>query len=156
MDHVGTTGSPTRPTAWLHVGAVSAPASAVNGQLRALFVVVWPAAFWIALAALAVGVLAAVARLFDLLPEPGADGLDGFETSVTPCTPVLDEDEQFVVDLLRANDGRVHQSVVVEASDWSKSKVSRLLSRMERDGHVRKISVGRENVVVLVGTERDA
>lgn len=61
----------------------------------------------------------------------------------------LSADEEFVVDLLRAHGGRVRQSTIVDASEWSKSKVSRLLSSMERKGYVEKETIGRENAIVL-------
>lgn len=79
--------------------------------------------------------------------EPAADGSRG-------PSPDLDDDEQFVVDLLREHDGQLPQSRIVDASDWSKSKVSRLLSRMEGEGYVEKIAVGRRNLVVLDVSER--
>lgn len=117
-----------------------------------------PVALWAALVAVAAVALAAVARYLSRSSGATTDAPDesGPEHSDPDAvTADLDEDEQFVVDLLVTNDGRVRQSTIVEASEWSKSKVSRLLSRMERDGHVEKVTVGRENVVVLVGTERD-
>lgn len=70
-----------------------------------------------------------------------------------PASSSLPEDQQFVVELLECNDGRVRQSTIVEASDWSKSKVSRLLSTMESEGYVQKIPVGRENVIALPGVD---
>ena len=45
---------------------------------------------------------------------------------------------------------------IVEETDWSKSKVSMLLSDMEDDGEVSKLRVGRENIVSLTGHEPDA
>lgn len=69
------------------------------------------------------------------------------DESATDLAP----DEQYVVRLLRERGGRMRQSTVVEHSGWSKAKVSRLLSEMEDDGIIRKITVGRENVVELQG-----
>ena len=66
----------------------------------------------------------------------------------------LSADETFVVELLSAHDGRLRQSDIVDRSEWSKSKVSRLLSAMERKGYVEKVTIGRENAIVLsMGTE---
>ncbi|WP_331235572.1 helix-turn-helix transcriptional regulator [Natronorarus salvus] len=58
-------------------------------------------------------------------------------------------DERRVVELLVTNDGRMKQSEIVRETEWSKAKVSRLLSTMEARGEVAKLSVGRENVVSL-------
>lgn len=112
-------------------------------------------------AALLAGVTLALAAIVRVLtrrsgeatPTPSAE-ID--PSSASSAFDALDSDEQFVVDFLRENDGRVHQSAIVEASNWSKSKVSRLLSRMAREGYVEKVSVGRENVVVLGGANDDA
>lgn len=61
----------------------------------------------------------------------------------------LTSDQQHVVRLLTAHGDRLRQSVIVEKSGWSKSKVSRLLSDLESTGVIEKVNVGRENVVVL-------
>jgi uncharacterized membrane protein len=96
-------------------------------------------------------------RLSDAVAATGvADRLsdDGpGSTAGIPSAARLSEEERFVVDLLRRNEGRVRQSNIVEASDWSKSKVSRLLSAMESDGYIEKVAVGRENIIVLSGEE---
>lgn len=68
-------------------------------------------------------------------------------------TPPVLTDEERVVDLLESNGGRIHQTRIVERTDWSKSKVSMLLSRMEDDGTIHKLRVGRENVISLPGSE---
>jgi uncharacterized membrane protein len=65
--------------------------------------------------------------------------------------PVI-SDEEVVVRLLRDNDGWLYQSEIVEARDWSKSKVSRLLSTMEESGRIQKITVGRQNVIAETGS----
>lgn len=107
-------------------------------------------------------VLALLAGIRRLVPDdslvtalPDALGGDAAAASGTDIPPDahLTEEERFVVDLLRRNDGRLRQSKVVEASDWSKSKVSRLLSAMEAEGYVEKVAVGRENIIALPGEE---
>lgn len=65
-------------------------------------------------------------------------------------------DSDVVVDLLEANDGRMRQAAIVEETEWSKSKVSMVLSEMEDDGAISKLRVGRENIVSLSGNEPDA
>ena len=65
--------------------------------------------------------------------------------------PELDEslltNEECIIHLLQRNDGRMKQSQIVNYTDWSKAKVSRVLSGLEEEGTIRKIQVGRENVV---------
>ena len=58
-------------------------------------------------------------------------------------------DEDRVINMLEANGGRLRQMTIVEETDWSKSKVSRLLSKMEEEGEIEKISMGRENLIAL-------
>ncbi|MFB6166408.1 MAG: helix-turn-helix transcriptional regulator [Haloarculaceae archaeon] len=74
--------------------------------------------------------------------------------------PVADEelltDEDRVISLLEDNGGRMKQATIVEETDWSKSKVSMLLSDMEEDEQISKLRVGRENIISLAGHEPDA
>jgi hypothetical protein len=58
-------------------------------------------------------------------------------------------DERLVKSMLQAESGRMHQTEIVEATDWSKAKVSRLLSKMVDDDDVVKIRLGRENLICL-------
>ncbi|WP_227738967.1 helix-turn-helix transcriptional regulator [Halorientalis pallida] len=53
--------------------------------------------------------------------------------------------------LLDEHGGRLPQSEIVERTGWSKSKVSRVLSAMAEDEQVRKIRIGRENLVTRPG-----
>jgi hypothetical protein len=55
--------------------------------------------------------------------------------------------EQHVMHLLETNGGRMKQSQFVEETGWSKAKVSRKLSRLEEDGEIKRVRIGRENVV---------
>ena len=54
-----------------------------------------------------------------------------------------------VLELLVENGGRMLQSDIVEATDWSKSKVSRVLSDMDEEGDIAKIDVGKGNLIAL-------
>ena len=69
-------------------------------------------------------------------------------------TPPVDVPTEFlsngerVLLLLEEHDGQVRQSTIVEETDWSKSKVSRVLSEMEADGEIAKVDVGRGNVIL--------
>ena len=65
-------------------------------------------------------------------------------------------DEERVVALLEERGGRMKQVEIVRNTDWSKSKVSMLLSEMESEGTISKLRVGRENIVSLAGHEPDA
>lgn len=64
--------------------------------------------------------------------------------------------EERIVQLLQSNEGRMRQTRIVEDTDWSKSKVSMLLSDMETDGTISKLRVGRENIISLPGAEPEA
>lgn len=65
-------------------------------------------------------------------------------------------DDDRVYNLLRENGGQMKQVNIVEETDWSKSKVSRVLSRMEEDGKINKLRMGRGNTIYLDGAEPDA
>jgi hypothetical protein len=62
-------------------------------------------------------------------------------------------DEDRVVALLEQNGGRMKQVNIVEETEWSKSKVSMLLSEMDEAGTISKLRVGRENIISLEGDE---
>ncbi|WP_418283959.1 DUF7345 domain-containing protein [Halorubrum sp. DTA46] len=64
--------------------------------------------------------------------------------------PALLTDEDRVTRVLSEENGRMKQSAVVDALGWSKSKTSRVLSRMADDGEIEKLRIGRENVIDLV------
>ena len=81
----------------------------------------------------------------DPLPLPeGRDGLQG-----TLEDPTLFSSEEYVLQLLQHNRGRLRQQEIIERTGWSPSKVSRVLSALEDDGRAEKIRAGRENVVLL-------
>lgn len=75
-------------------------------------------------------------------PSDDGDSVDYVET-----------DTERVLKLLNQHNGRIRQSQLVEANDWSASKVSRLLSEMEESGEVSRVTIGRENIVTLPGEE---
>jgi hypothetical protein len=58
-------------------------------------------------------------------------------------------DAERVEKILLSNDGQIKQSRIVEKTDWSKAKVSRLLSRMAENDRIRKDKNGRENTIIL-------
>ena len=90
--------------------------------------------------------------------DGGAAGAAGAEAepAVGVTEAELLSDEERVVNLLEDNGGRMKQVDIVDETDWSKSKVSMLLSDMENDEEISKLRVGRENIVSLTGHEPDA
>lgn len=59
------------------------------------------------------------------------------------------DERERVTGLLDDADGQLPQSEIVEGTHWSKAKVSRLLTKMDEDGDVVKIRLGRENLICL-------
>jgi uncharacterized membrane protein len=78
--------------------------------------------------------------------------------STTGSSQEADEpsDQQVILEMLEANDGRTKQARIVDATGWSKSKVSMLLSEMEDEGDITKLRVGRENIISVEGNEPEA
>jgi hypothetical protein len=72
-----------------------------------------------------------------------------------PVEEDLLSDEDRVVHILRDNGGKMKQAEIVEQTDWSKSKVSMLLSDMADEGTVSKLRLGRENVIELEDSDGD-
>lgn len=60
-------------------------------------------------------------------------------------------DDERVVQLLSAHDGKMWQGEIVAETGWSESKTSRTLSAMEQDGKISRCRVGREKLVYLPG-----
>ena len=95
-----------------------------------------------------------------------AEGVETPDTEPTPTageeiTPGISDadlrsDDERIIVLLKKHGGRMKQVDIVSNTDWSKSKVSMLLSEMEEDGVISKLRVGRENIVSLAGQEPDA
>ncbi|MXR51424.1 hypothetical protein GRX03_07380 [Halovenus sp. WSH3] len=83
-------------------------------------------------------------------PQPAADSQADLDADQ------LLSDEDRVLKLLEENGGRMRQVTIVEETDWSKSKVSMLLSEMEDEGEISKLRVGRENIISLAGEEPEA
>ncbi|WP_115862873.1 helix-turn-helix transcriptional regulator [Halorussus litoreus] len=66
---------------------------------------------------------------------------------------VMLTDEDRIRELLTQYGGRMKQADVTEETDWSKSTVSRKLSKMEEKGLITRVQVGRGNLVFLSGYE---
>lgn len=52
-------------------------------------------------------------------------------------------------------DGRLPQQEIVERTDWSEAKVSRVVSGLAEDGQLEKVRIGRQNFI-QVTTEEDS
>ncbi len=63
--------------------------------------------------------------------------------------------EQYIRQLLAAHDGRLRQSDVGDLARLSESTTSRLLSEMEADQQITRVSIGREKVVCLPSSAPD-
>jgi len=71
------------------------------------------------------------------------------ETPGVAANRAIDPDRERVLRILQESGGRIRQRQVVDETDWSASKVSRRLSKMEDDGLISKVTIGRENIVML-------
>ncbi|MCH7659233.1 MAG: helix-turn-helix domain-containing protein [Euryarchaeota archaeon] len=69
--------------------------------------------------------------------------------------PPLTKEEE-VCRLLGEHDGRMKQSQLVAQTEWSQATVSRLVSKLEREGSITKLRTGRENIVELRTTEPES
>jgi hypothetical protein len=88
-------------------------------------------------------------------PEGTAAGAAAGATAEPPLDGDLLTDEDRVRRILEAADGRVKQAEVAERLDWSASKTSRVVTGMADDGVVRKLRIGRENVLELADPDAD-
>ncbi|WP_224271123.1 helix-turn-helix transcriptional regulator [Haloprofundus salinisoli] len=77
------------------------------------------------------------------------------EPSLAEPEPTL-TDEERIMQLLEAHDGQMRQVEIVEEVEWSKAKVSRLLSQLDEDGKITKLRLGRENLICTRGREPEA
>jgi hypothetical protein len=107
------------------------------------------------LLAIVLAALGALAWRFDVVSTSGDEEPEDAPTSPSQ-PPAVKSDSERVLELLAENEGRMKQVEIVERTDWSKSKVSMLLSDIEEDGEITKLRVGRENIVSLSGEEPDA
>lgn len=85
--------------------------------------------------------------VFDMYSGSG-DVSDG-EVPRSALTQEFVTDEEKVVHLLARHGGYTWQGDVVTELDWSESKTSRTLSRMEEEDRVTRYQIGRRNVVCL-------
>jgi hypothetical protein len=70
-------------------------------------------------------------------------------------TPEIENDEEKVVNLLKAAGGRLYQSTIADQCGFSRSKTSKLLKAMEDKGKIKREEKGREKVVTLLEKAED-
>ena len=73
--------------------------------------------------------------------------------ALEPSSPMLSEDQQKMVDVLSSNGSSMWQAELVRDTGFTDSKASRLLSRMEAEGHIRRIRDGMGKRVELKDVE---
>ncbi|MDY6774162.1 MAG: MarR family transcriptional regulator, partial [Candidatus Nanohaloarchaea archaeon] len=73
----------------------------------------------------------------------------GGEKTIASVFPVLKEDEKEVMRYLIDSEGEAEQREIVDNLDYSKAKISRLVSDLEERNLVEKEKRGRVNVVKL-------
>jgi hypothetical protein len=71
------------------------------------------------------------------------------KVSIQTIIPVLKGDEKRIVDILMANNGSAKQKLLVRETDFSKAKVSRIMSSLKERGVVDIEHMGRTNKVTL-------
>ena len=64
-------------------------------------------------------------------------------------------DDKRVLSMIESEGGRMKQKHVVEETGWSEAKVSKLTSRMEDEGMITKIRLGRENILETTDEKED-
>ncbi len=72
-----------------------------------------------------------------------------FRKRVRDILPVLTEGERKVMEILLREKGAVDQRTIVKETDFSKAKVSRIISDLTHRGLVEKVSKGRKNLIKL-------
>jgi hypothetical protein len=85
----------------------------------------------------------------------GAAVTDQAAGTGSDAEPLL-TDEDRVGGLLDERGGRMKQSDIVDELGWSKSKGSRVLSSMAEEGRIRKLRIGRENIIERQDGQADA
>ncbi len=67
-----------------------------------------------------------------------------------PSVLGIEDDEEKVVNLLRAAGESMYQSAIADHCNFSRSKTSKLLTAMETKGKIKREKRGRERVVTLI------
>lgn len=70
-------------------------------------------------------------------------------SNIRSVMDILKEDERKVVDIIIASKGKCKQKMIVQGTNFSKAKVSRILSDLEARGIIKKIHTGRTNRIII-------
>jgi uncharacterized membrane protein len=100
-------------------------------------------------------VLVVVISVVAVVYHNAGTGEDTEDKSAKEAAEVPDEeateepksDDERVLRMIESEGGRMKQKRVVEETGWSEAKVSKLTSRMEDEGDITKIRLGRENIL---------
>jgi len=84
--------------------------------------------------------------------DGSGDGNDDEDEPFDIDQELLSNEEQ-VIKLLEANEGRLKQQEVVSELDWTEAKTSQVISGMREEGSIDTFRLGRENVVTLPDEE---
>jgi hypothetical protein len=84
--------------------------------------------------------------------DDDASGRAGIDRPDAVPEVVMSDEERVLTEMEEAG-GRLPQQTLVQRFDWSKSKVSRVTSRLADRGDLVKLQVGRRNLLVLPGEE---
>ena len=94
------------------------------------------------------------------IEESNEDQEEKAETVQPPVGSLADEemltDEERIRSLLIQYGGRMKQADITTETSWSKSTVSRKLSKMEENDEITRVQIGRGNLVFLNGSEPEA
>lgn len=83
-------------------------------------------------------------------PQPSDAGASpaGAAASAAATQPIQSDADRLLA-IVEDHGGQMRQAAIVESVDWSKSKVSRLVSDLAEEERLEKIRLGRENVVTI-------
>ena len=86
-----------------------------------------------------------------VVPQLGEEGVSKadfvLETGLLPS--------EYLLQTLEESGGKLLQQEMVKLSGWSESRISTILTEMEKQEHIVRIQLGRENVVYLPNTVPD-
>jgi uncharacterized membrane protein len=78
-----------------------------------------------------------------------AEGGEEEEEQETIAEYGYKSDEELIEEALKSRGGRMFQSDIVRGTGFSKSKISDLMNKMEKEGKIEKMRVGRRNLIRL-------
>jgi len=86
------------------------------------------------------------------VPEPETEPVEEDRTpDEEPVKEVLENvpDDKRILRIVQKDGGRMKQKKVVQETGWSEAKVSQVTSRLEDEGKIRKLRMGRENILEI-------